>query len=361
MDGVPDHPYAPVAPGATFDYDFVLPDAGTYWYHPHYASAEQLGNGLFGPLIVDDPNEPKGLGDEAVLVLSDLGVDADGKLEPADGGGEFGTLFGREGNLMLVNGKLLPALHVRPGARQRWRIINAAKARYFQLTLGDNHFTRIGSDGGMIESPETLDHLLLTPAQRADVLLEPLAGAGKSELALRWVPYDRGFGTAYNRPDEDVLRLDFIGDAVKAPRLPELHRDIPAPDTTGTRPIEISLTMDTTEAGSVVMGINGVPSWDADHIMTPLGERQLWTIKNTFEWDHPFHLHGYFFQVLDVNGVAPTTREWRDTINVPVDGTVRFVVAFDERPGMWMFHCHILDHADAGMMGMVHVSDAAGQ
>jgi FtsP/CotA-like multicopper oxidase with cupredoxin domain len=356
MDGVPDHPYAPVAPGATFDYDFVLPDAGTYWYHPHYASAEQVGNGLFGPLIVDDPTEPKGLGDEVVLVLSDLGVDADGKLQPADGGGDFGTLFGREGNLVLVNGKLLPTLHVRPGARQRWRIINAAKARYFQLALGDNHFTRIGGDGGMIESPETLDRLLLTPAQRADVLLEPLASAGASQLSLRWVAYDRGFGTAYNRPDEDVLQLDFVGDAVKAPSLPALHRDIPAPDTNGTRPIQISLTMDTTEAGSVVMGINGVPSWDADHIMTPLGERQLWTIKNTFEWDHPFHLHGYFFQVLDVNGIAPTSREWHDTINVPVDGTVRFVVAFDERPGTWMFHCHILDHADAGMMGMVHVS-----
>lgn len=89
--------------------------------------------------------------------------------------------------------------------------------------------------------------------------------------------------------------------------------------------------------------------------MTPLGERQLWTVRNTFAFDHPFHLHGFFFQVLDVNGVAPSVREWRDTVNVPVDGTVRFVVDFNERPGMWMFHCHILDHADAGMMGMVHV------
>jgi FtsP/CotA-like multicopper oxidase with cupredoxin domain len=103
------------------------------------------------------------------------------------------------------------------------------------------------------------------------------------------------------------------------------------------------------------MGINGVPAWQAVHLMCRLGERQLWTVKNTFTWDHPFHLHGFFFQVLDVNGVAPAVREWRDTVNVPVDATVRFAVHFDERPGMWMFHCHILDHADAGMMGMVHV------
>lgn len=354
MDGVPDEPVPPIAPGGSFDYDFVLPDAGTYWYHPHYASAEQLGNGLFGPIVVDASDEPPGLGDEAVLVLSDLGVDADGKIQPADGGGDFGTLFGREGNLVLVNGKQLPTLHVRSGARQRWRLINAAKARYFQLQLAGNRFTRIGGDGGLIESPQTLDTLLLTPAQRADVLLEPTASPGTSELALRWVAYDRGFGTAYNRPDQDILRLSFEGDAVVADALPNLHRDISAPDPTGARPIDISLTVGKGDAG-LEMGINGVPSWRAEHIMTPLGERQLWTVKNTFEWDHPFHLHGFFFQVLDVNGVTPSVREWQDTVNVPVDATVRLVTTFDERPGMWMFHCHILDHADAGMMGMVHV------
>ncbi len=78
-------------------------------------------------------------------------------------------------------------------------------------------------------------------------------------------------------------------------------------------------------------------------------------MRNTIEWDHPFHLHGFFFQVLDLNGVSPPVREWRDTANVPVDGVLRLLVDFNERPGMWMFHCHILDHADAGMMGMVEL------
>jgi len=355
MDGVPDHPYAPVAPGQSFDYSFVLPDPGTYWYHPHVASAEQLGNGLFGPLIVDDPNEPRGLGDEAVMVLSDLGVDDDGKLVAPDSGGDFGTLFGREGNLMLVNGKVLPTLHVRPGVRQRWRLINAAKSRYFKMQLPGNSLTRIGSDGGLIQSPETVDTLLLTPAQRADVILEPQPATAGTPLSLRWLAFDRGFGTAFNRPDEDILHLDFEGEPFKAAPLPALQREIPMPDATNARAIDISLTEATDEQGKLVMGINGVPSWKADAIMTPVGERQVWTVKNTFDFDHPFHLHGFFFQVLDVNGVAPTVREWRDTVNVPVNGTVRFLVNFDERPGMWMFHCHILDHADAGMMGMVHL------
>jgi FtsP/CotA-like multicopper oxidase with cupredoxin domain len=359
QDGVPDSSQPSVPPGGTFDYDFVLPDAGNYWYHPHYDSAAQVGNGMYGPIVVDDPAEPKGLGDEAIIVLGDIALDPNGALQPADGGGDFGTLFGREGSLNLVNGRVNPTLHVQPGRRQRWRIINASKTRYEQLALPGHRFTRIGSDGGMLESPETLDRILLTAAQRADVLLEPTnTGLEPTQqtLTLSWIAYDRGFGTAYNRPDEPLLTFDFADrKAVVAPPLPVLHRDIPAIDTAGATPVDISLTLNPQADGTLAMGINGVPSWQAAHLMTKLGERQVWTIKNTFEWDHPFHLHGFFFQVLDVNGVAPAVREWRDTVNVPVDATVRFAVRFDERPGMWMFHCHILDHADAGMMGMVHL------
>lgn len=356
MDGVPDEPYPPLAPGETFVYDFVLPDAGTYWYHPHFASAAQVGNGLYGPLIVDDPSEPQGLGDEVVLMLSDASVGDDGTLHPADGGGEFGTLFGREGNLLLVNGKVLPSLQVRRGARQRWRLINAAKSRYYELGLAGNQFTRIGSDAGFIERPEQLDTLVLTPAQRADVVLEPTPPAGSDEVTLRWIAYNRGFGTSFNRPDEELMKLSFVdGAAVGNAPLKIPTRDIPPADPEGRRPIDVSLTVGKSSTGQLEMGINGVPASAADHIMTPLGERQLWTVKNTFDFDHPFHLHGYFFRVLDVNGAPPVIREWRDTVNVPVNATVRFLVDFDARPGMWMFHCHILDHADAGMMGMIHV------
>jgi FtsP/CotA-like multicopper oxidase with cupredoxin domain len=356
MDGVPDAPRPPIEPGGSFDYDFVLPDAGTFWYHPHQTSAEQLGNGLYGPLIVDDPDEPAGLGDETVMVLSDIGIQDDGQLVPADVGGAFGTLFGREGNHMLVNGKLLPELNVRRGVRQRWRLINAARTRYFQLALAGTRFTRIGGDGGLLESPEELDRIVLTPAQRADVILEPSPDPGQNELPLRFVPYDRGVGTAFNRPEEDLLKLEFSAEPpAPSQPLPTLHREIPAADPTGAREVSIALTFSQDALGQVEMGINGVPSWNAEPLMTPLGERQVWTLENTFDFDHPMHLHGYFFQVLDVNGVAPSRREWLDTVNVPVDGKVRLLVDFDSRPGMWMFHCHILDHADAGMMGMVHV------
>jgi FtsP/CotA-like multicopper oxidase with cupredoxin domain len=358
QDGVPESSQPDVPPGGAFDYDFILPDAGTYWYHPHFDSAAQVGNGLYGALIIDDPSEPRGLGDEAVVVMSDISLNPNGELEAADGGGDFGTLFGREGAVHLINGKVNPTLQVRPGLRQRWRIINAAKARYEQLVLPGHGFTRIGSDDGMLESPEPLDRIVLTPAQRADVVFEPSRrglAADQQTLALTWVPYDRGFGTAYNRPDEPVVTFEFVGDAEQSDPLPLLYREIAPIDTTAATPVDISLTLNPDTNGQLAMGINGVPSWQASHLTASVGERQLWTVKNTFDWDHPFHLHGFFFQVLDINGVAPAVREWRDTVNVPVAATVRFAVHFDERPGMWMFHCHILDHADAGMMGMVHL------
>lgn len=359
MDGAVGHSQSAIPPGGSFDYDFILPDAGTFWYHPHFNSAAQVGNGLYGPLIVDDPDEPPGLGDEVVLVLSDADVNEAGELAPPNAGGDFGTLFGREGELLLVNGRVSPTIHARAGLRQRWRLINTAKARYFQLALAGHDFTRIGGDGGLIEEPTRSPILLLTPAERADVLVEP-GGAGQTPpaegLTLRWLPYDRGYGSTFNRPEEEVLRVSFTAEApARSPALPALGRVIPPIDAAAATPVDIALTLQAGEGGGIVMGINGVPFSEASHVAAHVGETQVWTVRNTFEWDHPFHLHGFFFQVLDVNGVSPAVREWKDTANVPVDGTLRFVVDFDDRPGMWMFHCHILDHADAGMMGMLQL------
>jgi len=361
MDGVPGHSQDAIPPGGTFDYDFVLPDAGTYWYHPHFASAKQVGNGLYGPIIVDDPLEPEGLGDELILVLSDASVAADGALHPADNGGSLGTLFGREGGMLLVNGRINPTIHARAGLRQRWRIINAARSRFFQLSLPGHSFTRIGGDGGFIATPEVSTSLALAAAERADVLVEPTKTASDVEpseqaLVLRWTPHDRGFGTAFMRTEEDVLHIEFANEEpAQASPLPELRRLIPELDPASATLVDISLTLNQRDDGTFSMGINGVPSWEAEHVKATLGETQIWSVSNSMAWDHPFHLHGFFFQVLDVNGVAPTVREWKDTANVPVDGKLRFIVNFDARPGMWMFHCHILDHADAGMMGMIRL------
>src|SRR5215831_9247259 len=151
MDGVPDVSQPAVQTGGTFTYDFVVPDAGLYWYHPHVMSAAQVGFGLYGALLVEDPAEQVGVADETVIVLSDIGINEHGVLDAPDSGGSTGMAFGREGGYVLVNGKVRPRLVVRSGAPQRWRIVNAAKSRFFQIDLDGQKFTRIGGDGGLLE------------------------------------------------------------------------------------------------------------------------------------------------------------------------------------------------------------------
>lgn len=354
MDGTPGESQPAVLTGESFTYDFVVPDAGLYWYHPHVSSAKQVGYGLSGPLLVEDPAEPANLGDELVLVLSDMALNDDGSLKDPKAGGDFGTLFGREGNALLVNGRIDPILEARAGLRQRWRLVNAAKSRYFQLALDGHTFTRIGSDGGLIEHPVESERLVIAPGERADVLVVP-HGAPGSTLRVRWVPFDHGYGTTFQRPEEELLRIH-LEDApeAQAPPLGAIGRDIATLDTTGATPVALDLTMGK-ENGVLVMGINGVPSWAAQPLMANVGDTEVWTVKNTMEFAHPFHLHGFFFQPLGEDGLPLHPMEWKDTVNVPVDGTLRFAVKYDDRPGMWMFHCHILDHADAGMMGMLHI------
>lgn len=354
MDGAPGHSQPETPPGGSFTYDFVVPDAGLYWYHPHVDSAVQAGNGLYGPLLVEDPGEPAELGDELVLVLSDIGVRDDGALQDPASGGDFGTLFGREGELLLVNGRVNPVIEARAGLRQRWRIVNAAKSRYYQLAIADHRFTRIGGDGGLLEHPVESDRILLTPGERADVLVAP-RGAPGSTLSVRWVPYDRGYGATFEMPEIEAFRLRLADEpAAEDEPLPEVARSIAALDTAAATRVDLQLTQ-RSDPGGLVMGINGVASWEAEPLVAAVGETSVWTVENTMVFDHPFHLHGFFFQVLGADGKPVRPLEWKDTVNVPVDGAARFAVRYDNRPGMWMFHCHILDHAEAGMMGMLHV------
>ena len=161
MDGAPGVTQDPIQPGGEFRYDFTLRDAGTYWYHPHIDSSAQVGRGLYGAILVEDPNDPKAFGDDLVLLLSDMSLDEDGELLPADSGGDFGDLFGREGAVLLVNGKVLPTLKVRTGKQQRWRIINATRARYYNVRLRNHRFMRLGGDNGLAARSEDVYNLIV--------------------------------------------------------------------------------------------------------------------------------------------------------------------------------------------------------
>jgi FtsP/CotA-like multicopper oxidase with cupredoxin domain len=357
MDGVPGISQPDVQTGETFLYDFIVRDAGLYWYHPHVMSAAQVGFGLYGALLVEDPAETFGIDNQITMVLSDIGFDRRGTLEPADSGGPAGMVFGREGAYVLVNGKVMPRLSARSGAPQRWRIVNTAKSRFFFLDLDGQPFVKIGGDGGLQEKPVTSDVVLVTPGERVDLIVSPTGTPGES-LVLKALLYNRGYGSVEYRSIENLLTIEFT----KEPTLP--RRPLPAiartitPPPGKANPIELVLTLPPQDAnGQSEFRINGVPYWKAKPYRAALGETQLWVIRNDTKWDHPFHLHGYFFLPVDEQGAPIRPMEWKDTINIPMETTRRFLVAFDERPGEWMFHCHILDHADGGLMGTVIVGN----
>ena len=219
MDGVPGYSQPAVEPGESFTYDFIVPDAGIYWYHPHVMSAAQVGFGLSGAFLVEDPDEDVGVSYDLVILLSDIDLTEDGFLQPADTGGSTAMAFGREGNHVLVNGRKMPSLDARSGAPQRWRVVNAAKSRYFKLDLGEgDRFVKIGGDGGLLEYPIEQDFLVLGAGERVDVIVTPRAEPGSS-LLLQSVPHDRGYGSTEFRYAEELVAIT-ISDlpAHEAPR-----------------------------------------------------------------------------------------------------------------------------------------------
>jgi FtsP/CotA-like multicopper oxidase with cupredoxin domain len=358
MDGVPNISQPEVKTGETFTYDFVVRDPGLFWYHPHVMSAAQVGFGLYGALQVDDPADGVGIADELTLVLSDIGFDKRGDLEPADSGGPAGQVFGREGQYVLVNGRQKPTIKARAGAWQRWRIVNTAKSRFFLLDMDGQPFTTIGTDGGLQEHPTEAGTVLITAGERLDVLVRPTGKPGSS-LIVRAMLYNRGYGSVQYRDVEELLTIEFSGEPpAKAQPVPKVARQITPPSTEGATRVPVMLTLPPAGPdGRSEFRVNGVPYWQAKPFMARLGETQIWTITNDSEWDHPFHLHGYFFLPLDENDKPIRPLAWKDTLNIPMKTTAKFIVVFDERPGEWMFHCHILDHAEGGLMGTVVVGD----
>jgi FtsP/CotA-like multicopper oxidase with cupredoxin domain len=351
MDGAPGVTQAAIEPGAEFRYEVTLRDAGTYWYHPHSDSAAQVGRGLYGPIVVTDPQDPGSFGDELVLMLSDISLTETGELGPTDSGGSFGDLFGREGNVVLVNGKVVPRLKVRAGKQQRWRIINAARSRYFNLRLPEHRFMRLGGDNGLAARSTDVYNLIVTPGERADAVFTPAAAPGTTTI-LPWVPTERGYGSLFARAREDLLAIETVADSPVEPLpIPVKLREIEPIDTSTAVERTIDLTIGFGADKRVEMGMNGVPHWRAEPIEVRLGDTEVWNIVNDTDFAHPFHMHGYFFQVQDDARVP----EWKDTVDVPAHSQRRIAIRFDERPGAWMYHCHILDHAERGMMGHLNV------
>ena len=346
---------SPVAPGASFEYRFVVPDAGTFWYHSHTNETVQMERGLYGALIVRGDDEPV-VDAERVLELDDVALNWTGDF--ASFSGTIQRHNGRQGDVLVVNGRADTELSVAAGQTERWRFVNASSARYVLLSLGGRSFSMIGGTGGLLEAPVKTTSALLPPGDRVDIAAGPFAEGDTFDIES--LPYNRHAG----RTKRNRFATVRVG-AAKASRasIPERLRTIApiaAANATPTRRVVLG------EKLSLRHGMDFLINGETHHTDKPVmvGELQIWEVANTSHMDHPFHLHGFFFQVLSENGTPPAYRSWEDTINVPPKSSVVIAWLPDDRPGMWMYHCHILEHHAAGMMANFAVvrapEDAAG-
>jgi FtsP/CotA-like multicopper oxidase with cupredoxin domain len=346
MDGT-EHVQRLVQPGERFEYRFELPDAGTFWYHSHANETVQIERGLYGALVVLGPDEPAFDADR-VLVLDDLKLDRYGRIAKQ---ALFDRHSGREGKVLLINGRSAPQYQIAAGQVERWRLVNACNARYVRLSIGGRPFHVIGGDGGLRAGTIATTETLLAPGNRVELAVGPFEDEGV-ELAIESLPYRR---TAMKRPRRDVWGTLRVG-----PRAPSVASIPVAPATfepllplgpvAPTRTVRLGARM-------TLHGHDWLMNGEIHHHDAPVkvGELQVWELVNETGMDHPFHLHGFFFQVVAIDGVPIVPTAWEDTVNVVGKGRVTIAFRPDDRPGMWMYHCHILEHHAAGMMGHFEV------
>lgn len=357
------NPMDPVAAGADRVYAFDLPEgsAGSYWYHPHPhgRTAEQVYRGLAGAFVVKAKADPVPVeyGD-TVLMFTDLRLAADGSMPENT---MTDLMNGRVGDHVLVNGQKSPRLAVAMGAKRRLRLYNATNARFLRLAFANASMTVIGSDGGLLEAPVTADEILLSPAERVELVVA-FDRPGAATLAT--LDYDRGW-MGPGRPEDAGLTLLTVDvsdqPAGTIPSLPERLRPIaPLGAPAVSRRLVFTETMAMNATGMKVGFLINGKAFDMARvdIVAKAGDTELWEIVNRADMDHPFHLHGTQFQVVererDGKASKPLYLAWKDTVNVARGETVRLAMR-QERPGARMYHCHILEHEQLGMMGIVDV------
>lgn len=345
----------PIEPGEVFEYRFVVPDAGTFWYHSHFNETVQCERGMYGALIVEDKADPVTDG-EKILMIDDMKLDVGNKFTKP------GWLVpriierhdGREGSTLLINGKENSEIDIHAGQTERWRFINSSSARYFVLSLGGKEFKIIGTDGGLLEHPRTVTEVLLTPGERIDIAAGPF-NEGET-FPLESLGYNR---STYLTAKLQKFATIKVGERKPSTAfIPETLRTIKPlarQDAVITRKVKLSV------GPSLKDGMNFLVNDDIHSNDKPVkvGDLQIWEVSNTSLMDHPFHLHGFFFQVIEENGKASQYMAWKDTVNLTPRSKIKIAWMPDNRPGTWMYHCHILEHHAAGMMANFDVIDGS--
>ena len=372
MDGVPDLTQKSIAPGASFQYAYSPPDAGTFWYHPHDHTARQMGRGMAGALIVEEP-EPAGFDRDVLWVLQDWELLPDNEIVDGFDDVMQGMMAGRIGTTVTINGTLPTPVPLRAGERIRLRLINACLARFMALRFAGHKVVVMALDGQPVTRPFEPDGGLtvIAPAQRVDLLLEATGNPG-STYAVTDEFY--GYDGSYKLTDLAYSVAPKLITSSKPITLPP--NPVPAPDL--KNPVRHHLTIvgggmsgmgmggmmggmgmmgdsNTPVAIWGIKGSNGLNEGMTPIFTLPLGRTALITLTNTTDWWHPMHLHGYSFHVLSRNGVVAKYPHIRDTVILRPKDTVDIAFVADN-PGNWMFHCHVIEHSDFGLMTVIRVA-----
>jgi FtsP/CotA-like multicopper oxidase with cupredoxin domain len=365
MDGVAGLTQPAVDPGQHFAYRFTPPDAGTYWYHPHNRSWEQLARGLHGAFIVEE-ERPPAVDQDLVLIFDDWRIGRDGKIDEAS----FGTMrdishAGRLGNILTLNGQFEQDLPVLAGQRLRLRLINSANARILSIVFEGHAPVVVALDGQPLASPFVPDNNMvqLAPSQRADLILDCSLDPGSKTRILVDTGRER---LSVGRLVYDGAKRQRAKTIAELPVLPP--NPVPA-DLDLEKAIEVDLVMtggamsafasaeyrgkrygvrELAREHGKVWAFNGIVGMPEKPLKVfGLGKTVKVRIVNRSAWPHAMHFHGHH-----VREVAHSARDplphWRDTALVERGEEV--TVAFKaHNPGKWMLHCHMLEHQAGGM------------
>lgn len=365
FDGTPGMSQDPIAPGDSFRYEVTVPDDGIFWYHPHVREDIQLDLGLFGNILVLPADAPAPQADPIMVALDDILLRKDGSLVPYGKDGENFSLMGRFGNTQLVNGVVRPSIAVSAGP-QRLYLTNVANTRTYRVSIDGASMRVVGGDVGFGE-PYDAAEVILSPAERVIVDVNfPTAGSytllhrsTDTTTPLATFTADGGLAAAEKATPES----DFPDLAAARLRAPDRSLRISTPsghshariDASGiewedSMPMMNERSNPKNTKWSLIDSDTGDANMEIDWKFQK-GDLVKIRIKNNFEsMQHPIHFHGQRFVVISSNGADVDDFQWKDTYLLKAAETVDILLEASN-PGKWMFHCHIAEHLQNGMMG----------
>ena len=371
MDGVPGLTQAPIEPGESFAYQFTPPDAGTFWYHSHVNSSEQVGRGLYGVLIVDELDPPY-VDRDVIWVLDDWLLNRQAQIIDSFDHPRDASHAGQIGNTVTINGQRLKEFHVHKNERLRLRLVNAANGRIFRLKFAGHSPVVIAMDGQPVPPHEPKDGaVVLGPAMRVDVILDCTANQGQSFSIV-----DHAYRESYELVALKYQQTEPVreGPMAEVPRL--ASNGLQEPELTDAQHIDVTfgggvhgslegatyngqwLDIRSLFQQGKMWAINGIVGEAEDRVplhTLKLGRTYLLHLTNDSVWPHPIHLHGHHFRLLSRNGHPEPFEPWLDTVLLAASDKADVALVADN-PGDWMFHCHIPEHMATGMTTVFRVA-----